>query len=273
MGVIHGVSTRVLADRYDITGDLTEATLTINRGIADTTGFGQSAKTAVIGEHEWSLDVKGWYDSGGSVSASGSVQPDGTAGAELALYYLSNLGTAPAVMNKVIGYFPNGLGTAVTGWAGIGGCNGVTRQASARGAVGIASKFMGNKPVTRVTCLWASNVTAAGTGIGVDLGPTPTVQNGAYVYFWLIGTVGGNGTAQVVGTVSVADSLGTTFTDIARFAGTCASAYAIEGTVTAGSVPRYARCAYRTSAAGDDLTAGTASGTLVAAIGYIAPFS
>jgi hypothetical protein len=275
MAVKHGYCSRFFADRFDISGDLNDVTWGAERPMADVTGFCAEAKEYIPGQHSWKVDVKGWHDSQGSVSAAGSTQPDGTAGSDLALYYLGNLGTAPSPMNKVIGFFPGGpLGTTSWGWAGIGGLTTRARASNIGNAVGISASFQGNSPLTHVRVLWAGTVnTTAGTGHGISLGtpPPPAGQNGAYCYFGILGTVGGNGTAQVVGTVRASDTLGGVYTDIARYSGTAAGAYAIQATVTSGSVPAYVNFAYRTSDASDDTAAGTAQGTIVAAIGLIPP--
>ncbi len=261
MAVPHGVSTRLLVDRYDLSGDMNEAGIVIDHPVADTTGFGMVAKTETSGQHSWKCDIKGWYNSQGSVSAAGSTQPDGTAGSDLALYYLSNLGTAPSAMNKVIGYFPNGLGTGQLAWTGIGGCTGITRTANVNNAVGITASFQGSGPVTRVTCVQYGLVTAMGSTGAIDIG-TPSAEqvNGAYCYFWLLGTVS-NGAGSVYGTVQASDAVAAGYYDMAKFSGTVASASAQQGTsgVVSGSVGRYINVAYS--------VAGVGAGTLVVAVG------
>ncbi len=268
MAIPHGKDTRLLVDRYDLTSDGNEVTVSIDHPVADKTGFGVASKSFVSGQHSWKLDCKLWYNSQGTVSGAGSVQPAGTAGSDLALYYLSNLGTAPPLPDNVLGYFPDGCGTGVMGYAGIAGINGVTRTANVGNAVGITAGFVGQGPVTRITSLGERNVIAAGGSTGaIDIG-TPALSGtntGAYCYFWIIGTtnyIDGASTAAVYGTISASDLASSGYSDLALYSGTVAGAYAIQATVTAGSVPRFINFSYGIG--------GVASqGTIVAAIGRI----
>jgi hypothetical protein len=273
MATPHGATTRIILDRYDLSGQMNEATISIDHPVADKTGFGDVAKSFVPGQHSFKLDVKGLYSSSGSVSAAGSIQPDGTAGSDLALYYLSNQGTAAATRGNVVGYFPEGMGTGIQGYAGRGGINGVSRGANIGNAVGITTSFVGDGPVTRVTCLGERKVSAvAGSTGAIDIGMplisgldaagTAVSTYGAYCYFWILGTADFTaGTAAVYGTIQASDIASTGYSNLAIFSGTAADAYAIMATVTAGSVPRYINLSWGIDAA--------SSGTLVAAIGRI----
>jgi hypothetical protein len=272
MAIPHGCTTRVILDRYDLSGDMNEATISIDHPAADKTGFGESSKSFVSGQHSWKLDVKGWYNSAGSVSAAGSAQPDGTAGSDLALAYLSNLGTAPSIPNKVLGYFPNGCGTGMIGYAGIAGINGVSRGANINNAVGITAGFIGNGPVTRVTSLGERKCTVAGGSTGaIDIGVGSVIgdknpNRGAYCFFWILGTVdySGAGTTAVYGTIQASDVPLSGYVDLAIFGGTVASAYAILATCspTTGSIQQYINFSYG--------SVFPSNGTIMAAIGRMA---
>jgi hypothetical protein len=270
MAVKHGQFTRVFADRFDITGDMNEVTWGVDRPTADVTAFSDAAKQFIPGQHSWKAEIKGWHDSQGTVSAAGSAQPDGTAGSDLALYYLGNLGTAPPLMNKVLGFFPEGCGTGKFGYAGIGGVTNIGRTANLGGGVGITSSWQGTSQFTHVTCIYSGLVTAQGSTGAIDLGSIDAVVRGLNApmcFVWFLGTMSNGGdVGSVYGTLKMSDVIAadagwTSTNDALKFSGTAAMAMARMGTMSAGTVQRYYDVHYS--------IANAAAGTIVVAVGQV----
>ena len=86
MAKVHGYKTEVFADKYDITADSTEVTISTEHPVADITGFGSAAKSYVKGQYSWTADMRGWFNNRA-----------GTAGAEVALQTLAG-GTAGTML-------------------------------------------------------------------------------------------------------------------------------------------------------------------------------
>ena len=200
MAHVHGFNAAVLADKYDLTADGTEFTVSVDHPTADITGFGSAAKSVVKGSYSWKGDYKGWHNNRG-----------GTAGADVAMFRLMGSAEIPGSA-RLWGFFPEGFGTGKVGYCGPAVMNGQARTTPIGGAVGASCGVVGTANLGRAVVFnGGTALSANGTSGVVDNAAASTV--GGCGYMWIPGEVAGT-----IGTILIqhsADDI--TYADLCTF--------------------------------------------------------
>ncbi len=202
MAKIHGYTTKVFVDKYNISADSTEVTISTEHPVADVTGFGSASKSYVKGQYSWTVDMRGWFNNRA-----------GTAGAEVALQTLAGgtAGTVVAPTQKLWGVFPEGTAVGSYGYAGPAALTSYGRTIPIGAAVGVTARAQGTANLGRAYVLTAGVAAANATSSVWD--NLAATTNGGFGYLWVPGEVAGT-----VGTVVIQHSTdNATYTDLCTF--------------------------------------------------------
>jgi hypothetical protein len=245
MTFIHGKSTQVWLDSLDLTGYLNSFDMSVDVDTADSTVFGNAAKTALAGAYAATVDAQGFYDplvthwTPTMLGAAGSIITYGPGGL-----------AAPAAGAGSIARLIPVASTNYAESSPVGGVIGIKYSALADGSVGfghvIRSVAEGAGTPSPVTSGYVDGLAATTTGWQAHLHVTAVSGAGSWV-------------------VKLVDSSASNFSDVADVSGgafTTTAAVTQQRLVSAAgaTLRRYVRCVATRSGgvAGDSITFGVA---------------
>ena len=218
----HGKNVRLYVDEFDFSSYFNDASATTNIDTAETSAFGDSAKTYIVGHTDGTVSLSGMFESTASTGTDD--------------FFASALGSSTK-QNVIVSLEGTALGSRIVAMQ----ADSTSYEVSSPiGDVVQASvEFQANEGVNHgVLVSNGSAVTATGSGTGVDNGAATT--NGGVGYLSVpVNTRNGNITVKIQ---SSADN--STFADLVTFTVVSGSTVTSERIEVTGTVARYLRVNY-----------------------------
>lgn len=231
----HGKSTRVLLDKYDATYWLRDAQWANAVDVAETSAFGSTAKTYVVGQNGFTMQMNGMYDETASTGFDAVAS--------------NLLGQETSIVTAIA---PRNTDAGNKVWA----CQGYITAYQVQGTVGdmvsAGVQIQGSDTVRQGVSLQkhTTAVSATGTGTTVNLGTSPSASTafGAQAFLFVPTNTRDAGTLSVTvehstnGSVWGALDGGFTFPNVTAGTANVTSAY--KATAASATVNQYVRVNY-----------------------------
>lgn len=210
----HGKKTAVFLNSTNMSPYLNDATVTRDIETADTTTFGSTSRSYIVGLDDGGLSLTGMFD--GSAGASDEV-----------------LEGRILQEDNVLTVMPEGTAVGSRAILAQGDMTAYEISAPVSDVVSVSSTFQADGGIRQGYVLVATSGTASGTASSVDFGSTLT--NGAIFHLHVTTNTYGSATSFKV--QDSADNI--TFVDVATFTNVAGSATTNERLIGTGSVNRY----------------------------------
>ncbi len=212
----HGKRTAVFLNATDMSPYLNDATVTREIEANDTTTFGSTSRSYIVGMDDGGLSLSGMFD--GTANASDAV-----------------LSGQVLQEDNVLTILPEGTAQASRAILAQGDMTAYEISMPVADVVAISSAFQADGGVRQGFNLDTTTRTASGTATSVDFGST--LSNGAILHLHVTSNANGSAT-----TFKVQDSSNnSSFSDVATFTTVNGSATTSQRTVVSTSVNRYLR--------------------------------
>jgi hypothetical protein len=212
----HGKRTAVFLNATDMSPYLNDATVTREIEANDTTTFGSTSRSYIVGMDDGGLSLSGMFD--GTANASDAI-----------------LSGQILQEDSVLTILPEGTAQASRAILAQGDMTAYEVSMPVADVVAISSAFQADGGVRQGFNLDTTTRTASGTATSVDFGST--LSNGAIFHLHVTSNTNGSAT-----TFKVQDSSNnSSFTDVATFTTVNGSATTSQRTVVTTSVNRYLR--------------------------------
>jgi hypothetical protein len=229
MGFVHGKGVQVLYGGAKLSSFFNDVSVSRNLDTAETSAFGDDAKTYITGMRDGTLSMSGMFD-----GATGAVDDvlRATIGAEA---------------NDVVTVAPEGLSAGLRGFSAAVKQTSYDVSSPLGDVVSVSLDVQADGGVDRVVLL-AADSTASGDGPSSDGGAASTAGGAAYLH------VTGN-TRDGASTFKVQSSAdNVTWADLVTFASVGAGVTTGERKLVAGAVPRYVRASHTPGGSSGSIT-------------------
>lgn len=210
----HGKKTAVFLNSTNMSPYLNDATVTRDIETADTTTFGSTSRSYIVGLDDGGLSLTGMFD--GSANASDAV-----------------LSGQILQEDNVLTVMPEGTAVGSRAILAQGDMTAYEISSPVADVVSISSTFQADGGVRQGYVLVATSGTASGTASSVDFGSA--LSNGGVFHLHVTANTYGSATSFKV--QDSADNI--TFVDVATFTNVAGSATTNERVIETGSVNRY----------------------------------